>query len=100
MYTTDRAGSVYFDADLKGHPGQEKITVCDNKSDGYSVTATVWSETDGDKGYKLTDPSHDGHCKSLPGNLFKEGRKIHVQVVKIKNDVAQWSTYAEGTAVA
>lgn len=81
VYTTDKGGAVYFDADLNGYPSVEKITVCDNKSDGRGIEAEVTGyDGGGHHTYILDDPSNDGHCASYSANLFLEETDVEVVV--------------------
>lgn len=41
LYTQSATGAVFFDADLAGYSSYEKITVCDNKSDGRGIRASL-----------------------------------------------------------
>ncbi|MFD9195470.1 hypothetical protein ACFWCA_45575 [Streptomyces phaeochromogenes] len=81
VYTSNLSGAVYFDADLNGYPGVEKITVCDNKTDGRGVTGeVVGQDGSGTVRYIITDPSNDGHCESMQGNYFLEDTPVNVFV--------------------
>jgi hypothetical protein len=85
LYTTSHSGNVFFDADLAGHPSEEKITVCDNKSDGRGIRAVVWGISPVEPPHHLNvahveDPSNDGHCASIHGNFFADGYTVQVHV--------------------
>src|SRR5882757_8358081 len=73
VYTLGSSGAAYFDADLNGYAGVEKITVCDNESDGRGIRARVTGQ-DGDGTYYfyVSDPSNDGTCVSTQYNYFLE----------------------------
>jgi hypothetical protein len=79
VYTTTSSGAAYFDADLNGQPGIEKITVCDNKSDGRGIEVHLVTEA-GVSVLYLRDPSNDGHCTSYSGNLLIEETHVVVDV--------------------
>jgi hypothetical protein len=80
LYTLDYSGAVFFDADLNGVAGVEKITVCDNVADGYGVGAFVAPLDDLDPVVTVYDPSSDGSCESVAYNMFKEETPVTVQV--------------------
>jgi len=79
LYTINGGGAIFFDADLNGYPYVEKITVCDNKSDGRGVTGEVVS-FDGSFTLSLSDPSNDGHCEATSGDFFTEEEPVSVKV--------------------
>ncbi|MFD5272139.1 hypothetical protein [Streptomyces sp. NPDC058335] len=87
VYTANRSGAAYFDADLNGIPGVEKITVCDNTTDGRGTRVFV-SGKDGDGGVFLfvTDPSNDGQCHSYQGNFFLEETVVGLDVYEYWGD--------------
>ena len=66
------ANGAFFDADLHGYAGIEKLTVCDNESDGRGVRASVSVVGDDNFVVQVVDPSHDGHCASTAFDMFKE----------------------------
>ncbi|GAA2460618.1 hypothetical protein GCM10010405_51240 [Streptomyces macrosporus] len=75
LYTVGSSGAVFFDADLADHSSMEKITVCDNKSDGRGIVATV-TGTDprgGGMAVILRNPSNNGSCTADYDNLFADG---------------------------
>jgi hypothetical protein len=81
LYTVGAGGAVFFDADLAGYPGYEKITVCDNDSNGMGVQARV-ELTNGSSSSSVyvEDPSNDGHCASRQGNFFPDEQMVDVTV--------------------
>jgi hypothetical protein len=79
LYTVNNGGAIFFDADLNGQPGIEKITVCDNKSDGRGIAASV-EDVEGNLEYFIVDRSHDGSCTVYQGDLFKEETRVSVSV--------------------
>jgi hypothetical protein len=84
LYTASGSGAVFFDADVAGYPSQEKITVCDNRSDNRGIKAVVAGmDTSGIEIVK--DPSNDGGCASLQGNLFPDGYRVEVEVCEYWN---------------
>ncbi|MEH1165386.1 hypothetical protein V6V47_08360 [Micromonospora sp. CPCC 205539] len=70
---------AFFDGDLNGYPGVEKITVCDNESDGRGVVAMAESTVSGTT-YWVYDQSNDGKCSSASSNMFPEEEWIYVEV--------------------
>ncbi|NUP42985.1 MAG: hypothetical protein HOY76_39695 [Streptomyces sp.] len=99
VYTANNSGAVYFDADLNGYPGLEKITVCDNKSDGRGIEAVVTGyDGDGQISYVLDDPSNDGHCASASGNFFLEDTSVSIVVYEYWG--SSTANYGYGSAVA
>jgi hypothetical protein len=82
LYTVGKSGAGFFDADLAGQPSDEKITVCDNASDGRGITVTTRGThpQGGDEVRTLTDPSNDGKCASISGNFFADGYYVYVKV--------------------
>ncbi|MFI0451482.1 hypothetical protein [Actinomadura sp. 6N118] len=83
LYTDNRGGAVFFDADLNDTAGLEKITVCDNASNGWGVRAVV-DDFDGVGSYTVEDPSNDGHCKAIQGQFFTEEHRIDVMVYEYR----------------
>lgn len=79
LYTINAGGAIFFDADLNGEPGIEKITVCDNKSDGRGVWGEVQEHWGGDL-IAVSDPSNNGRCESWSGNYFTEETGVTVRV--------------------
>lgn len=99
VYTADSSGAVYFDADLNGYPGYEKITVCDNKADGRGVRADVIGyDGDGLTTKTVSDPSDDGHCASIQGNFFLEETRVSVVVYEYWD--GNTANENSGTAIA
>ncbi|GAB3965435.1 hypothetical protein V1634_00020 [Plantactinospora veratri] len=83
LYTAGGGGAVFFDADLAGYPSSEKVTVCDNKSNGRGVFAVLdgtHPDTGGPFRVMIDDPSNDGACRSTHGNLFADGYYVYVLV--------------------
>ena len=79
LYSVDKGGKIFFDADLNGQAGVEKITLCDIKSDGRGVAATV-TDVEDNLQYYLVDRSYDDECTVYQGNLFKEETRVQVTV--------------------
>lgn len=99
IYTSNQSGAAFFDADLNGYPGVEKVTVCDNRSDGRGITAEVSGrDGSGSVWVFVSDPSNDGRCESIEGNFFLEDTPVGIVVYEY------WGTNtahkATGTAVA
>ncbi|WP_129838892.1 hypothetical protein [Streptomyces sp. RFCAC02] len=88
VYTLNRSGAVFFDADLNGYAGYEKITVCDNLTDGRGIVAYVGAVTPGGdyKTYTFKDPSHDGQCRSWATNYFVEEHVVFIDVCNYWGD--------------
>ncbi|HEY8978830.1 MAG TPA: hypothetical protein VIU15_04510 [Streptomyces sp.] len=101
VYTTTRNGAAFFDADLNGQPGIEKITVCDNKSNGRGVRVEV-SGRNGDTSVWIieSDPSNDGHCVARQGNFFIEETPVTVIVYEYWGDNIDEDTMGVGGGVA
>ena len=97
LYSIDGGGAVFFDADLNGEPGIEKITVCDNKTDGRGVEAEVTSIL-GNDSWLVADPSHDGKCVAYQGNLFKEDTWVAVRIWEYAGSWKSTVVYADGYA--
>jgi hypothetical protein len=85
LYTVGAGGAVFFDADLAGYTGYEKITVCDNNSNGKGVKALV-REYGGSESKTVSDPSNDGHCAAVQGNFIPDGEKVEVRVWEYNAD--------------
>jgi hypothetical protein len=98
LYTTSHSGAVFFDADFAGHPSEEKITVCDNKSDGRGIEVEVLGYVEAS--FYLEDPSNDGHCASSHGNYFKDGWEVHVHVYEVWGNGSHRANDAWGEGVA
>lgn len=97
LYTVNGGGAIFFDADLNGQPGVEKITVCDNKSDGRGVMGEVEVWGGGDSAV-VGDPSNDGKCNSITGDFFKEETLV---VVRVWEYAGSWtSVVVSATGVA
>ncbi|WP_416972353.1 hypothetical protein [Streptomyces sp. 4F14] len=96
VYTANRSGAAFFDADLNGQPGIEKLTVCDNKSDGRGIRAQVYGNNNGTSVWLIqSDPSNDGHCASIEGNYYIEETPVTVIVYEYWGD----NTNDEGKGV-
>lgn len=82
LYTQSASGAVFFDADLAGYPSEEKITVCDNKSDGRGIRFSAEGTHPSGAISIVTweDPSNDGECVSSHGNYFADGYAVTVYV--------------------
>lgn len=83
-YSTNGA---YFDADLNGFADVEKLTVCDNETDGRGVRASVYEYGDNDYEVQVVDPSHDGNCASTAFNMFNEEITIVLEVCEYAGSV-------------
>lgn len=79
LYTVNKGGAIFFDADLNGQAGVEKITLCDKKSDGRGVAATI-TDVEDNLEYYLVDRSNDDECTVYQGNLFKEDTRVQVAI--------------------
>jgi hypothetical protein len=95
LYSIDGGGAVFFDADLNGELGIEKITVCDNKTDGRGGEAEVTSDIDS---WLVADPSHDGKCVVYQGNLFPEETWVTVRVWEYAGSWTSIVVHANGYA--
>ncbi|MET7671570.1 hypothetical protein [Micromonospora luteifusca] len=84
LYTVGASGGVFFDADLNGYPNVEKITVCDNKSDGRGLIGRLYFDGITGNGDGLIDwikdPSNDGACTSMAYNMIAEETPVKVEV--------------------
>jgi hypothetical protein len=96
LYTEGGGGAAFFDADLAGHAGWEKITVCDNVANRMGVGVHVYGDLGQEAG--VVDPSSDGHCASIEGNLFPDGYGVDVHVFEYKGDLN--TNYNDGRGVA
>jgi hypothetical protein len=99
LYTQGKSGAVFFDADLAGYPSFEKITVCDNKSDGRGIVATVsgWVGSDWVE-YQFWDPSNNGDCSARWDNYFSDGYTVYVQVCEYWGNETDNCATASGVA--
>ena len=79
-------GKAYFDADDAGHPGDERLIVCDTQADGYGVIGTVLEPENGFSA-QLTDPSATGDCNEISGNFFLDEHGVTIQVCLYKAGV-------------
>jgi hypothetical protein len=104
LYTVGKSGAVFFDADLAGYPSEEKITVCDNKTDERGVAAIVtgtpaagpWGANE----LYIYDPSNNGECESIHANIFADGYAVTVHVFEYWNGGANTAADAWGYGVA
>jgi hypothetical protein len=99
LYTSTGSGAVFFDADFEGYPSYEKITVCDNVTDGRGIVAYIEgvrvnpsSPTD-HVGFEFKDPSNDGQCRSWAANYFADGYGVYVQVCEYWGDRIEHCEY-------
>ncbi|MFF7449694.1 MULTISPECIES: hypothetical protein [unclassified Streptomyces] len=106
VYTSNSSGAAYFDADLNGYPGVEKVTVCDNTSNNRGVQVMLIGKSgDGSETSVVyqSDPSNDGHCTPLQGNWFLEETHVSVTVYEYwtANDgTYDYANYGYGSGVA
>ncbi|GAA0280983.1 hypothetical protein GCM10009527_091620 [Actinomadura nitritigenes] len=102
LYTETHSGAVFFDADLAGYPSYEKITVCDNLTDGRGIEAYLEGndpfEPEAVVGYYFQDPSHDGQCRSWATNYFADGKSVFVKVCEYWGDNRANCHWASGVA--
>lgn len=98
LYTGGGGGAVFFDADLAGYPGYEKVTVCDNKSNSMGVEAYVDIPFGGYGTFYVKDPSNDGHCASIQGNFFPDGYSVLVAVYEYAGDTITNGNTAYGVS--
>ena len=102
LYTVGKSGAVFFDADLAGYPSEEKITVCDNKTDGRGVAAIITGTRaagpDGADVVYIYDSSHDGDCVSTHGNIFADGYAVTVHVFEYWGDNTAADAWGYGVA--
>ncbi|WP_461006384.1 hypothetical protein [Streptomyces capparidis] len=102
LYTETRTGAVFFDADLEGYPSYEKITVCDNWTDGRGIEAYLQgsppSNPDGLVDYTFQDPSNDGKCRSWATNYFADGTRVYVEVCEYWGENRENCRWAAGVA--
>lgn len=96
LYTQGRSGAGFFDADLAGYPSVEKITTCDNKTDGRGVITRVEGYDRYEQWLSVTvrDPSNDGNCAAQWDNYFADGYTVYVQVCEY------WGTREDNCARA
>jgi hypothetical protein len=97
LYTSGAGGAIFFDADLNGYPGVEKITVCDNETDGHGVMGSVAEYFDGDS-ITIGDSSHDGHCESIALDYFTEETSVIVSVWEYAGSWTSVKVTAQGVA--
>jgi hypothetical protein len=101
LYTTTHSGAVFFDADFAGHPSEEKVTVCDNKSDGRGIRASVGGLDPHDHfpiSWAIVDPSNDGHCVSFHCNCYADGYAVEVDVMEDWGDETDHLATGKGVA--
>jgi len=103
VYTVGKSGAGFFDADLAGFPSDEKITVCDNKSDGRGTIAKLWGFSPADLSYTLltvTDPSNNGSCTAVEGNYFADGYGVSLEVCEYWGPINEANCNKEDDGVA
>ncbi|MEJ3744029.1 hypothetical protein WEI85_12125 [Actinomycetes bacterium KLBMP 9797] len=100
LYTQGRSGAVFFDADLNGYPSQEKITVCDNKTDGRGILGVALGRDGAGNPSRQTvrDPSNDGNCAANWGHFFREGYVVQVEVCEYWGDNEENCAWADGVS--
>jgi hypothetical protein len=100
LYTLSRSGAVFFDADLAGHPSFEKITVCDNKTDGRGIESKIVQWVGDDRYIEVIsqDPSNNGDCEAFQGNYFADGYDVYVEVCEYWGSRRESCASAFGTA--
>ncbi len=102
LYTIGSSGAVFFDADLAGYPSEEKITVCDNKTDGRGIGAIVRGTPAGGPEGALWvasyDPSNNGKCVSTHGNYFADGYAVTVEVFEYWGENSAANNWGVGVA--
>lgn len=104
LYTVGGGGKVYFDADLAGFPSEEKITVCDEKTDGRGVAAGLWGTTPGSTTETtflyppIKDPSNNNECVSYHANYFADGFKVGIHIWEYWGDNTANDVWAYGVA--
>ncbi|MFF3376503.1 hypothetical protein ACFYXF_26565 [Streptomyces sp. NPDC002680] len=103
--TTNKGGKAFFTADVKGKPGQERLTVCDLKVNNRPVVVLVY-ETGSNDGsglggtdHWLTDKTKNGKCVQATHNWYKEETPITIQVMEKRKDGA-YININSSTAVA
>ncbi|TDB76100.1 hypothetical protein [Micromonospora sp. KC723] len=84
FYTSNGRDAVFFDADLAGHPGYEKITVCDNTTDGMGTRAIIRNQNNLDDEVLISDPSNNGHCESFQWDMWPEETPLNIWVLNYK----------------
>jgi hypothetical protein len=104
LYTVGKSGAVFFDADLAGYPSEEKITVCDNKTDDRGIGAILTgTAADGPYGADVVyiyDPSNNGKCEDIHANIFADGYAVTVHVFEYWNGGANTAADNWGYGVA
>ncbi|MGW4498960.1 hypothetical protein ACWENR_10130 [Micromonospora sp. NPDC004336] len=103
LYTVGKGGAAFFDADLSGYPSQEKLTVCDNSSNGRGVRATfsgttIINGTEYVQTWDVIDPSNNGVCGTSTGNIFSDGHYVYVEVCEYAGDWVGNCARARGVA--
>jgi len=101
VYTQTGGGKAFFDADLAGYPGYEKLTVCDTKTDGKGVYAVLqYRNSDGSLQFitSLVDPSNDGNCRHAQYNMATDDRGILLGVCQYTSGDYTACTEAYGYA--
>ena len=80
FYTLNYRDAVFFDADLNGYPGIEKITVCDNTTDKMGTRAVIRNRNTLEDEVTITDPSNNGQCASGEWNMWTEETPLNIWV--------------------
>lgn len=97
LYTTNNAGAVFFDADLAGHDGWEKITVCNNNiPDGDIVEVRIDGDVNLSKWFQ--DTTRNKHCTAYSGNYFSDGYAVTVYVYEQGGQSADYFNIGHGVA--
>lgn len=92
--TTNKGGKAFFTADVKGKPGQERLTVCDLKVNDRPVVVVVFATGSNDGSgfggtdHWLTDRTKNGKCVQATHNWYKEETPVTVQVMEKRKDGA------------
>jgi hypothetical protein len=90
--TTNKGGKAFFTADVKGKPGQERLTVCDLKVNNRPVLVVVYATGSNDGSgsggtdHWLTDRTKNGKCVQATHNWFKEETPVTVEVMEKQKD--------------
>jgi len=102
VFTTNKGGKAFFTADVKGKPGQERLTVCDLKVNNRPAVVVVYATGSNDGSgfggtdHWLTDKTKNGKCVQATHNWYKEETPITIQVMEKRKDGAyissNWST--------
>ncbi|MEV0228662.1 hypothetical protein [Nonomuraea sp. NPDC050786] len=80
---SSNTGGAYFDADFNGYPNWEKITVCDNSSNGWGVGVDISPYYP--SGVKtVKDGSDDGHCADEQNDFWPEEKNVTICVYEYR----------------